>query len=54
MTQQIPILYGTETGNAEYCADLLADRCATKDSQRSRRTWRISTRRTSETSRWSS
>ena len=26
MTQQIPILYGTETGNAEYCADLLADR----------------------------
>ena len=26
MTQQIPILYGTETGNAEYCAARLADR----------------------------
>ena len=24
-TKPIPILYGTETGNAEYCADLLAE-----------------------------
>ena len=26
MTNEIPVLYGTETGNAEYCADILADR----------------------------
>ena len=25
MSKRIPILYGTETGNAEYCADLLAE-----------------------------
>ena len=24
-SKRIPILYGTETGNAEYCADLLAE-----------------------------
>ena len=26
MAYEIPVLYGTETGNAEYCADILADR----------------------------
>ena len=25
MANRIPVLYGTETGNAEYCADLLAE-----------------------------
>ena len=25
MSKRIPVLYGTETGNAEYCADLLAE-----------------------------
>ena len=25
MTERIPVLYGTETGNAEYCADMLAE-----------------------------
>ena len=25
MSNRIPVLYGTETGNAEYCADMLAE-----------------------------